>query len=465
ETYKMTMTVRGSDEGSLVAKLGDFNSGPAKTIAFTKEWQDVEVEYKSTVANSFLLVQSGHFVGDIHIRNIQFAQPVQGKKMTDDTKAIIVKAAAKKADPWDNQFWLKLGNFAQGAKYEFTARVRADHSAKASTQIHNAPGSYVDWNAIGDIQFTSEWTDVKVSGTFAAAGQSIAFNLSEDTNANTYYFANMSFKVGGTERLTNGNLEGTDMSAFVQKVDQGAVVTCETQSGFQYVQLPQPIPLSAQERHDTLVYAMDKWIKGMMTACKGKVKAWDLVNESISGGGADAEGVYALQHDNGSGDFFWQDYMGDLEYVRQAHRLARLYGPEDVKLFINDYNLESDWDNNGKLKSLIKWIERWEADGVTHIDGIGTQMHISCYANTTTQNSKKKGIENMLKLMAATGKYVRVSELDMGMVDASGNDVPTSKMTETYHKKMADLYKWIVQKYLEIVPVEQQWGICQWCAT
>ena len=118
-----------------------------------------------------------------------------------------------------------------------------------------------------------------------------------------------------------------------------------------------------------------------------------------------------------------------------------------------------------ELKSLIKWIERWEADGQTKIDGIGTQMHISCYANAQTQESKKKAIENMFKLMAATGKLVRVSELDMGYVDASGNKVLTVDMTEAQHKEMAELYKFVVQKYLEIIPTAQQWGICQWCAT
>ena len=49
------------------------------------------------------------------------------------------------------------------------------------------------------------------------------------------------------------------------------------------------------------------------------------------------------------------------------------------------------------LKSLIEWIKRCEADGVTKIDGIGTQMHISCYMNPTTQASKMKAIDNMLK--------------------------------------------------------------------
>ncbi len=233
------------------------------------------------------------------------------------------------------------------------------------------------------------------------------------------------------------------------------------------IQKMNSIPLTPEEKKDTLTWAMEKWISGMMEACEGKVMAWDVVNEAISGSQPDGEGVYALQHatpDNVN-DFFWQDYLGDLDYVRTAVRLARQYGPEGVKLFINDYNLESDWDQNGKLKSLIKWIERWEADGTTKIDGIGSQMHISCYANPTTQESKKKAIENMLKLMAATGKLVRISELDMGYVDQYGNTVMTADMTEEQHMQMAELYRWIIEKYLEIVPSAQQWGICQWCAT
>ena len=228
------------------------------------------------------------------------------------------------------------------------------------------------------------------------------------------------------------------------------------------------IPLTPEEKKDTLTWAMDRWIKGMMEACDGKVKAWDVVNEAISGGNPDSEGVYALQHapEGGSDtDFFWQDYLGDIDYVRTAVRLARQYGPEGVKLFINDYNLESDWDSNGKLKSLIAWIKRWEADGTTKIDGIGSQMHISCYANASTQESKKKAIENMFKLMAASGKLVRVSELDMGYVDAAGNSVMTTDMTEEQHHQMADLYNWIVKKYFELIPANQQWGICQWCVT
>ena len=100
----------------------------------------------------------------------------------------------------------------------------------------------------------------------------------------------------------------------------------------------------------------------------------------------------------------------------------------------NDYNLESDWDNNQKLESLIKWIERWESDGVTVIDGIGTQMHVSCYMDPEIQARKEAHVVRMFELMAATGKLVVVTELDMGLVDEDGISVFTSDVTEEQHK-------------------------------
>ena len=231
------------------------------------------------------------------------------------------------------------------------------------------------------------------------------------------------------------------------------------------------IPLTDEEKKDTLTWAMDKWISGMMEACEGKVKAWDVVNEAISGDDTDGDGVYDLQHGKeGSTDFFWQDYLGDIDYVRTAVKLAREYGPEDIKLFINDYNLESDWDGNQKLKSLVTWINRWEADGVTKIDGIGTQMHIWCYANESLQEAKKQAIVNMFKEMAKSGKLVRVSELDMGYTNGTTgheeeNMVATANITEEQHKQMKELYQFVIKAYFENVPKEQQWGICQWCIT
>ena len=241
------------------------------------------------------------------------------------------------------------------------------------------------------------------------------------------------------------------------------------------------IPLTAEQKRDTLKWAMDRWIAGMMEATDGYVKAWDVVNEALAGDDKDKDGIYDLQsyelNNNGdptnvaSGVFYWQYYMGDLEYMRTAVASARKHfkgNPDELKLFVNDYNLESTWDNNAKVKSLVKWIEKWEADGVTKIDGIGTQMHISCYESESLQKDAEKHIVNMFEIMAKSGKLCRISELDMGYVRGSNKwagSIKTNQVTDKEHQKMADFYKFIIKKYFEIIPVAQQYGICQWCLT
>ena len=134
-----------------------------------------------------------------------------------------------------------------------------------------------------------------------------------------------------------------------------------------------------------------------------------------------------------------------------------------MKLFINDYNLETA--NDQKLKSLIHWIGEWEKDGVTKIDGIGSQMHVTCSMDPAKQKENEEAYVNMLNLMVDSHMLVRISELDMGLADKDGNLVNTTDMTEEEHKAMRAYYEFIVKKYLEIVPENQQWGICQWCAT
>ena len=349
----------------------------------------------------------------------------------DGTNGLDVHCTKVNENSWDVQF-LALENLRLGMDedYKITITVRGTAAGK----LHSKLGGWSS-GAYNDIEFTTEWQDVEANYT----------TIMEDN-----FFMLQCGDFVGDVYIKSIKLEGTRVKMVQQ---------------------------TKQEMHDTLVYAMDKWIKGMMEACGGKVKAWDLVNEAISGGGDDGWGHYVLQHsqnysananpdatwDVGGDAFYWQDYMGDLEYVRQACRLARKYGPDDIVLFINDYNLESDWDNNKKLRSLIDWIRKWELDGVTRIDGIGTQMHISYYENTGTQASKKRAITNMFTLMKQSGKLVRVSEMDMGYVDINGKTLKTSELTETQHQNMAGFYAWIINEYLRIIPPAQQWGICQWC--
>ena len=345
------------------------------------------------------------------------------------TDGLVVKTTT--SYPWQVQF-VPMDNIAltSGKTYTMTMTVKGSDSGKLDGRVGDWGGG-----ANFSVNFNTEWNDVQVEVKPTMNSNFILLHV--PNYVGDVYIKNIKFE--GYEGETR--------------------------------------PLTQEERHDTLVWAMDKWIKGMMEACDGKVKAWDLVNEAISGGDNDKDGYYDLQHSEGynsgtwdvGGDaFYWQDHMGDLEYIRQACRLARKYGPEDIVLFINDYNLESDWDNNKKVKSLINWIKKWEADGVTKIDGIGTQMHISCFENNTHLNNIKKHITNMFQLMANSGKLVRVSEMDMGYVRGSdrwGKSAKTEELTEAEHKKMADFYEWIIKEYFRIIPPEQQWGICQWCTT
>ena len=353
----------------------------------------------------------------------------------DATNGLNIHTTKNCENWWDVQITAMENIIAEkGKSYKMTITIKGSQAGKLHTKM-GAHSTAYSVETCPEVPFTAEWQDVEINYTPA-----------EESN----------FLL-----LQCGDFVG---DIFVKNIKF---------EGFQ----GKTIPRTQEERHDALVEAMDKWIKGMMEACDGKVKAWDLVNEAISGGGDDGDGNYLLQHsegfekgtwDVGGSNFFWQDHLGDLDYVRQACRLARKYGPEDIKLFINDYNLESDWDDNGKVKSLVGWIKKWEADGVTKIDGIGTQMHISCYENSALQKSAEDHIVKMFEIIAKSGKFCRISEMDMGYVRGSnkwGGSVKTEELTEAEHKKMADFYEFIFKKFFEIIPPAQQWGICQWCPT
>lgn len=394
---------------------------------------------------------------------------------------ILVESEDMAANPWDTQFWIVFDDaFQTGDSWEISMDVMAAKDASSGTQTHIGPGGYIHWAAIGTVNFTTEWNTYTASGTASAemnGGNAIAFNLNDFQPANKYYFDNISFKVNGKEQIVNGSCDDpTATKNFIAKEygKGGQIVEATIVDGYT-VELPGGrTPLTPEEKKDTLTKAMDKWIKGMMEATAGKVSAWDAVNEAISGADFDGDGKYDLQSAETASEadqknnFYWQDYLGSVDYVRLVVSKARQYytefgGTEPLRLFINDYNLESWWDGNKKLKSLIEWIKIWEEDG-TKIDGIGTQMHVSLILNADQQKQQEDAIVNMFKLLADSGKLVKISELDMGVVnEAFGPAIPTSEVTEEQHHKMEKFYEFIVSKYLEIIPAAQQYGITQWC--
>lgn len=364
-------------------------------------------------------------------------------------RAFIVKSADNPAEDHSTQFFVKANTvLKEGDICKLSFKYKADKAAGSDSQTHKKPGEYIFYDAGVSVNFTTQWqkfekeftvTEQMVTNEGVQPFQTIAWNLAKFKEANTYYFDDIEFGI--------------------QKKAEG-------------------IPLTPEEKKEVLTNELERWIKGMMEACGGSVTAWDVVNEPISGGGDDGNGNYALQSatnpdDNGVGgqNFYWQDFLGD-DYVRIPIKFARKYFAEnggnsgDLKLFINDYNLESWWDNNKKVKSLINWIKRWESDGETKIDGIGTQMHVSYILNEADQKKQEESIVNMFELLAASGKLIKITELDMCIVEkAFGEGIKTELVTFEQYQKMSDFYKFIIQKYFEIIPVAQQYGITQWAAT
>lgn len=346
---------------------------------------------------------------------------------------------AAKENPWNAQVNYEPGfAFENGKTYHLKMKIKGSVAGEFGAGFQN-PDGYKGCGDFPTIKVTTDWKEVDVA-----------------TTCNGDNALRLLLNIGKYA----GTLHIDDFEVY-------------------YMKSANSIPLTDEEKKSLLTDAMGKWIDGMMEATDGYVTSWDVVNEALSGADKDGDGKFDLQSAkrgnvsaaDAKNNFYWQDYLGDIDYVRTAVAAARKSfaahngDPEKLKLFINDYNLESDWDDNGKLRSLIKWIDDWEADGVTKIDGIGTQMHIFCYADPNTQKSKKDHIVKMLELMKESGKLCKISELDMGYVDAAGKEVKTADMTEEQHKEMRDLYTFVLQKYFEIILIDKQYGITQWCAT
>ena len=229
------------------------------------------------------------------------------------------------------------------------------------------------------------------------------------------------------------------------------------------------------EKQTALEGAMDAWVSGVANHLKEKNVVpfgYDVINEPIadgSNGRRGYDGVFGMEGDSEpteseadglslnweSGHWYWGYYVKD--YPVKAFQLARKYLP-DTKLFVNDYNLET---SPKKLEALIKFAKEIdEKNGSPIVDGIGTQMHITLNCsddaekNTEAIAALKAQVDAMFQTMAATGKLVRVTELDLSL----GTGTPSSNQ----YKAQSDAYRMIVESYKANVPEAQQSGITIW---
>ena len=191
------------------------------------------------------------------------------------------------------------------------------------------------------------------------------------------------------------------------------------------------VNLSGELADDAIGFVYRDWVYKMVEHFD--VYGWDVVNETF----ADWPVAFRNTSNTTGNVFVWGTYFGgtrkwvDKAFAYATDALER-YGKSAV-LYLNDYNLETI---DQKRYEFCKYVK-----DNPQVTGVGTQMHLDMANITRAQ------IEASLRDLVDTGRMVRISELDIVCTD---------------RQAQAELYKFIFEKYLEIVPEAQRGGITIW---
>lgn len=345
---------------------------------------------------------------------------VEGKGLSSTSQAVEMISSSSSSQAYNLQLISPDITAISGHTYEISFYIRSDQPGKGRISFSGLENNYPykDWYNTGaswteSFATTSEWKQVLFTvNDFAATTFKMQFDLGYLPDV-TYYIDVDNIWVRDLTAETKSST--TKSASIIEKTDE--------------------------EKAEIIEGAMSAWISQMVTHCKGIINAWDVVNEPM-----DDSNTSALKTGEGkelsSDEFYWQDYLGK-DYAVTAFKLARQYGNANDKLFINDYNLEY---NLSKCDGLIAYVQYIESKGAV-VDGIGTQMHISI-------NTNKDNIVQMFQKLAATGKLIKISELDITIGTAS----PTTAQLAT----QAEMYQYVIDAYRTYIPAAQQYTITIW---
>lgn len=459
--YKVTAMIKASEDGQIAVQSGNWGATKSEKMSVSTQWKEQSVTFSGlTTEKAFVVFQPGDFAGDISCKWVKVTH--------SEAPVMEIETEVHKETYTDGDFpFYAMGctpPVINGAIHFVPTGDWSQFFVMPGGDNELDEGDYVVYLDLTSDKDASG-VDLTMQNGWGGTAQAITAKVPVAAGRHSVKIEMPKVEGGKYDIILKPQTADATL-------DVHSVRVCK-------ITKSNSIPLTDEEKKSLLTDAMGKWIDGMMEATNGYVTSWDVVNEAISGK-AGADGFNELQHATNApasdvaNSFYWQDYLGDIDYVRTAVRDARKSfaehngDPSKLKLFINDYNLEGYWDKHAKLKSLIHWIGLWEdpnAEEPVVIDGIGTQMHVTCYGDATKQAKLQSDIEEMFKSLAKTGKLIKISELDMGYEDEAGTSVTFDKMTEEQHKQMRSFYTFIIQKYFELIPQAQQYGITQWCAT
>lgn len=167
---------------------------------------------------------------------------------------------------------------------------------------------------------------------------------------------------------------------------------------------------------------MKRHIQTEVKHYRGKVFAWDVVNEAINKDGS-------VKHS------IWYDQPGiglagkGTEYVAQAFRWAHQADPKAL-LFYNDYDAEG---LDAKSDAIYAMVKDFKQRGVP-IDGVGLQMHLF------DMNHLPANVAANIERLGKLGLQVHITEMDVALpVNAQGEADPVelAKQAEVYHQMAA----------------------------
>jgi hypothetical protein len=219
-------------------------------------------------------------------------------------------------------------------------------------------------------------------------------------------------------------------------------------------------PQTAEERTDTINYALKAWCDGLMKINAGRIKTFDLIDEAIDTNALLENGYYDLKHSTEK--IFWQDILGSENYAPVVSSIAsqsfqKYEGdPAALKFFISEKGLE----DQKTFESLNYWIGIWDQKGAK-IDGINAKLNLTYSEDAATQEANKATLDKLLTNLASTGKLIRLSNFDILYKDAQGASVLAKDITEAQRQQLADYYGYVIRSYMSKIPNDKQAGICK----